>query len=96
MYQNRVKNDRIFFEILTLLQGNQESGKIQYILNFPTCTLDFLIHKIKEWEFQNSFCHSLPYFIHTMPKVIDETRKQRAWSAALTQTQSLILVYKSQ
>ena len=41
----------------------EKSGKIQIhniILNFPT--LDFLIQKIKEWEIQNSFCRSLPYF----------------------------------
>ena len=29
---------------------------------FPT--LDFLIRKIKEREFQNYFCHSLPYFLY--------------------------------
>ena len=41
----------------------EKSGKIQIhniILNF--LALDFLVHKIKEWEIQNSFCHSLPYF----------------------------------
>ena len=38
-------------------------GKTQIhniILNFPA--LDFLVQKIKEWEIQNSFCRSLPYF----------------------------------
>ena len=40
-----------------------KSGQIQIdniIFNFPA--LDFLIQKIKEWEIQNSFCCSLPYF----------------------------------
>ena len=41
----------------------EKSGKIQIhniSLNFPA--LDFLVQEIKEWEIQNSFCRSLPYF----------------------------------
>ena len=52
-----------FLLFLSSEWGNLESGKIQIyniVLNFPA--LDFLIQKIKEWEIQNSFYHSLPYF----------------------------------
>ena len=54
-----------------------QSGKIlnymQYIIfNFPT--LDFLVRKIKEREFQNYFCCSLPCFSiysgHTYPSLV--------------------------
>ena len=41
----------------------EKSGEIQIhniILNFPA--LYFLVRKIKEWEIQDSFCRSLPYF----------------------------------
>ena len=56
------------FEIPALLSckrgksAKNEAGKfkIYVILNFPA--LDFLIHKIKEREFQNYFCRSLPCF----------------------------------
>ena len=43
----------------------ENSKKYTYvILNFPA--LDFLIHKIKEWEFQKKFCRSLSNF-YTYP-----------------------------
>ena len=38
-----------------------KNSKIHKItLNF--LSLDFLVWKIKKWEIQNTFCHSLPYF----------------------------------
>ena len=43
----------------------RENSKYVYVvLNF--CALDFLVGKIKEWEFQKVFYHSLPYF-YTYP-----------------------------
>ena len=59
--KDRVENDIL----LTCKQGNSaENGagkfKIYVILNFSA--LDFLVHKIKEKEFQKSFFRSLPYF----------------------------------
>ena len=53
--------------MLTRKSSRKQSRKIQniyVILNFPA--LDFLIHKIKELEFQKNFCCSLPYF-YTYP-----------------------------
>ena len=69
MYKNRVNNDKIFFEISALLSceyGNSDQGKfkITYIFwIFPLhFLLDFLVHKIKEREFEIFLCHSLPNF----------------------------------
>ena len=59
MYKNRVENVRTFFWnshsfiLPTRKSSRKQSRKIQniyLILNFPT--LNFLIRKIKEWEFQ--------------------------------------------
>ena len=58
MYKNRIEDDRKILEITSLLsckRGNSaESGAVKFklyvILNFPA--LDFLVSKIKEWEFQ--------------------------------------------
>ena len=58
------RTTEFFFEIPTLLSykwGNPaENGarkfNIYVILNFPA--LDFLVRKIKEWEFQKNFCRS--------------------------------------
>ena len=67
MYKNRVKNDRIFFLIPTLLsckRSNSECRKIQNnncILNFPT--LDFLVCK---WEFQKSFLLFFTLFLYIL------------------------------
>ena len=44
--------------------GGNKEGKNWIHFNFPA--LVFLIHKIKEWEFQKYFCHSLPYIIHVL------------------------------
>ena len=76
MYKKRVENDRNFFEIPFLLpilrtrkSSGKQSGKIQnicVILNFPA--LNFLVRKIKEWEFQKNLCRSLPIYIHTYPE----------------------------
>ena len=66
-----------------------QSRKIQnyiYYLNFPT--LDFLTRKIKEREFQKSFCPSLPYFYIEHPifrldsyflKVTCDFKTQKIW-----------------
>ena len=43
----------------------QEYSK--YICYFEFPILDFLIHKIKEREFQKFFSHPLPYFYTTYP-----------------------------
>ena len=70
MYKNRVKNDRKIFEIPALLssqQGNPErENSLLYIKfwNFPT--LDFLIWKIKEQEFQKSFFTLSLYYVHIL------------------------------
>ena len=61
MLKNRVENDRKLFWnsrsfiLRTRKISRKRSGKIQniyVILNFPA--LDFLVHKIKEWEFQKN------------------------------------------
>ena len=81
MYKNRVENGRKIYDIPTLLsceQGNSaenEVGKLKIyryvILNFPT--LDFFIRRIKEREFQKSFCRYLPYFyIYTLVLFIND------------------------
>ena len=72
MYKNRVKNDRIFLKFPYFYLANEEiqqkteweNSKCTYYFDFPT--LDFLIRQIKEQEFQNIFCHYLPYF-YTYP-----------------------------
>ena len=51
------------FRSFICVGGNKE-GKNWIHFNFPA--LVFLIHKIKEWEFQKYFCHSLPYIIHVL------------------------------
>ena len=60
----------IFWNICFFYLANEEiqSGKIPYIfLIFPLhFLLNFLIHKIKEREFQKCLCRSLPYF-YTYP-----------------------------
>ena len=69
MYKNRVENDIKFFEIPALLScewGNSaENGagkfKIYVFLYFPT--LDFLVRKIKEREFQKTSVVLYPIFI---------------------------------
>ena len=73
MDKNRVESDRKFFKIPALLsceRGNSaENGmgifKIYVIFNF--LALDFLVYKIKEWEFQRNFCRSLPIFYKYIP-----------------------------
>ena len=65
---NRARS-QIFLKFPLFYLANEEiqSGKIHnyiYCLNFPT--LNLLIRKIKEWEFQKSFYHSLRYF-YTYP-----------------------------
>ena len=40
----------------------EKSGKIQiHNIILKIAALDFLVQKIKEWEFQNYFCRSLLY-----------------------------------
>ena len=71
MYKNRVENDRIFFWnshsfILRMRKFTRKrSRKIQniyVILNFPA--LDFIIHKIKEWEFQKKILSFFTLFLY--------------------------------
>ena len=75
-------NDRKNFEFpvhLSSEQGNLEQENFKIILwiwIFPLFSaLDFLVWKIKEREFQNSFFHSLPYFyiIYTLQNIILHT-----------------------
>ena len=54
---------KIGFIFQTRKSREEKSGKIQIhniVLNFPA--VDFLVCMIKEYEIQNSFCRSLPYF----------------------------------
>ena len=58
-----------FLKFRSFYLANKEiqSGKIQnnkYFFNFPVLRLmlNFLVCKIKEWEFEKKFCRSLPYF----------------------------------
>ena len=66
-YKSKVKNDRKKFEIhavFILWTRNSRVGK-HIFFNFPLYfMLDFFVHKIKEKEFQKSFCHSLPLFLY--------------------------------
>ena len=43
--------------------AERENSKLYY-LNFPA--MDFLVGKIKKQEFEKSFCHFFPIFIHTL------------------------------
>ena len=55
-YKDRVEYDRNFFEIPTLLSCERQNSvgkfKIYVITYFEFPPLDFLVHKIKEGEFQ--------------------------------------------
>ena len=73
-YINRVDNERFFFENISFfyLENEEDQPKIEWeyvqnmsFLDFPR-SLSFLIHKIKEWESLNFFCHYLPYLYHLM------------------------------
>ena len=69
-----VENNIIFLEIPVILsceRGNSAEngmGKLKKYMLFWIFTQDFLIHKIKEQEFQKKFCCSLPYS-YTYPSV---------------------------
>ena len=70
------KGQKEFWHSCSFIFRTRESrvGKFKFeiiyiILNFPAA-LDFLVWKIKEWEFQNYFCPFLTYFYIY---ILDET-----------------------
>ena len=70
VYKYRIKNDVISFEIpilLTWKRGNS-AGKFKLFVLFWIFHSGFpCSFKIKEWQFQKQFCHSLYYYFLCIP-----------------------------
>ena len=65
------KNDRNFLKFRNFYLANKENSKQHIYFEF-SCSVDrfmlnFLVRKIKEWEFKKICCRSLPYF-YTYPE----------------------------
>ena len=72
VYKYRIKNDITSFEIpilLTWKRGNS-AGKFKLFVSFRIFHSGFpCSFKIKEWQFQKQFCHSLYYYFYAYPMV---------------------------